>query len=285
MPTGREPELVREQFLARGIDLGDLGAPLAPVVEQFLQRGIVLHPDSVGHMRYGDKSGQAALRMVEAADLLEGGNAELKYAFYGMVLEGLEQVREKQVGVGHQHRWLSEGYTEAAAEVLGIASVQVLRRGIRLMRLDMVVESVFVPSAREAVLPAFRVAAGNFLRDYADPTVNFPSQISSRAAQIAGEWDDGSMEKFYALLHQGSRRSIGAWLPYEIEALGVYYAWQQDRGGPLTAVDGFSLKRLVRDGRAVSKLVRQLARVSQVKPDAGVTALHRSLLLSRWEKA
>ena len=224
------------------------------------------------------------LNMVEAGDVLQAGAAELKYEFYGMMLEGLEQSRGKQVGVGHEHRWLSDGYTEAAANELGMADSQVLRRGVRLMRLDVVVEDVFNPEAREAVLPVFRLAAGNFLRDYADPMVNFPSQISPAAAKINAEWD-GSISNFYGLLYQRSPRSIGAFLLYEIEVLQAYASWQNQRGGPLSAVDCFSLKRLVGEGRATNRLLRQLGRVSQIKLDRNVNTLHRSLLLSRWKRA
>lgn len=224
-----KPEHERRTSLA-GVFIGDKNDKLKIFLEELAKRGAPIYETTLSRIRGGDISGSVVTQQLLLGEVLKTGNPQLKCKLFSDIADTAEEMRYHQSG--NSPRYLSEGFTKAVAADLDFSDGNV-RNCLRAMRADLLLYCIG-KSATPDLIVHFVQIAESYLRAYSSP----PSDKGAKhKIDIDNHWNRTSVVDFYRRIY-GIRgpRTIGTWVPYEVEIFSQFYKLQSDVGW-LTPLD------------------------------------------------
>lgn len=263
-----------------GIGVGERNELRRPVADQLKASEVIVNLHAITEWRSGASSGiDTAEQLLCGKKLrdekLEPGGARQKDEFYARIASvGLSpSIRVGQANERKRHRYNSNGFTRAVANSLLIDEAT-MRQCLLAMRVDMLL-SLEDEEYAETV-DTLRQAADTYLDHYTRPQVH----TSEAHKQMKRQWDRmKTPQNFYKALYNGlGTRSIGTWVPYEVEVFDVFYRQRADQKHVLTPFDIKTLEAGKDDTlrRTVALFIRDETGV--LIDDHGI-AHHKNLLI------
>lgn len=263
-----------------GVTTGPRGVR-KPMLEAIEAKGIQVNPNFVADLREGRKSGAKTLRRLESTEVTD---ASKKNQFYADACARALDLRTHNQDRHRAHLFKSDGYVEEIARTRQPAlETWVMELLARAMRTDMVLTQAVTPN-RE-LEEAFRRIAETYLKAKQDMPPSKLQRDSGPFIALDQNWDHQTMKDFYKKFYQHvPRRGIGTWVPYEMEALSLFYLQQLGAGSPLTPFDGSVLE--FHKGRSDvqgtrykdAQLAQQVRGATGIEVNYQVVERHRNLL-------
>ena len=199
-----------------GVSVSEHSTSRAFILKSLKERGIDITPTTISRLRGGSTSGRKSVRRLKGSEILRQGNVTSKDNFYLDIAELGVAIRTYPDWGGN--RLTSVGFTETIAETLGIND-QILRRGFRAMRVDLVLEELANPNWD--LLSFFRPVAEEYISAY---TIG-PRGPSKNVVKLDSEWDRKTVGGFYRALYKNlvTPSALRIWPPYEVEVLRGFY--------------------------------------------------------------
>lgn len=185
-----------------------------------------------------------------------------------------EAVRIRVYGRGHySSRYFSDHYTEEVAEGLKLDSNDV-RRCMRAMRIDL----VYGDRMGVTFTQFFVGVASEYFHDNVGSIP--PSKRGAAVVKLSEIWDFRSPATFYRNMYEligKSVRSIGGWVPYEMEAMELFYG---ERIRPKVSPTDFDGKVLrLRKDTHFRDLITEISQNTGIPVDSNVLLNHRNALV------
>lgn len=249
---------------------------IKPMLEAFEAKGVVVHRNFVADLREGRKSGEKTKWRLESAEV---SDASKKNQFYNTICKRALELRTYNQDRHRAHLFKSDRYVEDIARTEGLET-WVLELLIRAMRTDMALAQASSPNIE---LEEFfkRVAETYLSAKQAVP----PSKQEPPFPALDEAWDHQTMadfyKKFYGIV---PRRGIGTWVPYEMEALSLFYSQQAGLGNPLTPFDRSVLEfhkgkgDVPGEGYKDARLAQEVRDATGIEVNYQVVERHRNLL-------
>jgi len=252
-----------------------------PMHEAFEAKGIKVHRNFVADLREGRISGAKTLRRLEFAEVTD---ASKKNQFNADACAIALALRTHNQDRHRAHLFKSDGYVEEIARTRQpTLETYVMELVVRAMRTDMVLtQSV---THNEALEKVFRRIAETYLKAKQDMPPSKYKRDSGPFIALDQDWDHQTMGDFYKKFYQHvPRRGIGTWVPYEMEALSLFYSQQLGVGNPLTPFDRSVLE--FHKGRSDvpgvrykdAQLAQQARDATGIEVNYQVVERHRNLL-------
>ncbi|MCR4305847.1 MAG: hypothetical protein NUV73_02060 [Candidatus Daviesbacteria bacterium] len=266
-------------MIARVVELaGAKRSSRADAMIRFREAGVTFSKESLTQIRaQKPHAGSHIARWLTEARLIGADDSSKKNQYYLEVIEAGQSLRTHQHNAYHPNAFKSDGFTEAIAGEIRVKPFA-LDRGIRAMRVDMVCEDIFTDqSGTNQVLID---AAGRFFQDYLNCSSSYVSEPKKR---LNGLWVGSDFQTtviFYKLLYSmiRSRRSIGTWVPYELDVMHAFYSMQREKGDKLTLFDLLTLRGEI-SGRSFDALSGAIKHITQIPCDRNILMTHRNVLL------
>lgn len=263
-----------------GVTAGPKGVR-KPMLEAIEARGVKVHPNFVADLREGRRSGAKTLRRLESAEVTD---ASKKNQFFADVCARALNLRTYNQDRHRAHLFKSDGYVEEIARTQQpVLETWIMELLVRAMRTDMSLTQTGTPNIE--LEEAFKRIAETYLRAKQDMP---PSKLQRDAGPFIAldeSWDHQTMEDFYKKFYEHvPRRGIGTWVPYEMEALSLFYTQQLTAGSPLTPFDRSILE--FHKGKSDvpgerykdARLAQQVRDATGIEVNYQVVERHRNLL-------
>lgn len=263
-----------------GVTAGPRGVR-KPMLEAIEAKGVTVHPNFVADLREGRKSGAKTLRRLESAEVTD---ASKKDQFFADVCARALALRTHNQDRQRAHLFKSDGYVEEIARTQQPPlKTWVMELLVRAMRTDMLLTQTATPNTE--LEKAFKRIAETYLKAKQGMP---PSKLQREAGPFIAldeSWDHQTMEDFYRKFYEHiPRRGIGTWVPYEMEALSLFYTQQLVAGSPLTPFDKSVLEFHKGKSDVSGKkykdalLAQQVRNVTGIGVNYQVIERHRNLL-------
>lgn len=252
-----------------GCHLGQQGEPVS-----FLNSVTGILPTKpsrswIHRVRTGKTKGGGLLQALNLA-LAEGSSK--KDNLYREIAS--EAVRIRIYGTGqYSNRYLSDHYTEEVAEGL-IFHLKDVQRCIRAMRIDL----VYGDRMNVVFTQFFIGVASKYFHDNVESVP--PSKRGVAVVKLSEIWDYRSPTTFYRNMYElmrESTRSIGGWVPYEMEAMKCFYDERIRSNASPTDFDDKVLR--LRKDTDFRDLITEIGQNTGIPVDSNVLFNHRNALV------
>ena len=267
-----------------GVPLGEKHDPLNPVVQAFRNKGVTVHPVTVGKLRRGGTNGAWIADGIACNFVSEQNDASIKYALIDKVVAAGKKVRVRKTTKGEKHRFYSNGYVTAMADDIGFDD-QETRRLLRALRSDI------AHTEQDGLVPEFTSwftsRAEEFFHDSLRRGNHLRGDSPKMLSPIEEQWrDKPTVRSFYRLLHtnlvdlkKGHHhiRAFSIWTPYEPEVIEAFYKQLRIQDIKLTSLDHLVLST-VRNNAAETRVAEGITERLGIEWDAGLVVVHRNAL-------
>ncbi len=249
-----------------GVTTGSRGVR-KPMLDAIRAKGIEVHPNFVADLREKRKSGSKTLRRIESSEVVD---ASRKNQFYNIVCSRALGFRTYNQDRHRAHLFKSDGYVEEIARTQEPSlETWVMELLVRAMRTDMVLTQIHTPN--QELEEVFKRIAETYLKAKRDMP---PSKLQRDAGPFIAldeAWDHHTMADFYRKFYAHvPRRGIGTWVPYEMEALSLFYSKQMGLGNRLTPFDRSILEFHKGKSDVPGERYKDAQLAQQVKEETGI---------------
>lgn len=255
-----------------GVTTGEKGKR-KPMLAAFETKGVPVHPNFVADLREGRRSGERTNWRLESAQVTDSSKKNLFDS--SVCLKALE-LRTFNIDRHRAHLFNANGFLAELANLFNVdlPTMEIL---VRAMRTDMAMTQAASPN--DGLDKAFKRLAETYLKAKQDMP---PSKLQRDAGPyiaVDENWNHQTMEDFYRKFYEHvPRRSIGTWVPYEMEALSLFYGQQIEVGNALTPFDRLSLEAHIK-GTGDAMAVEQIRQATGIEVNYQVLEKQRNLLV------
>lgn len=268
-----QAEIKKGRTSVAGVDLGTSGDSPKSILGAFGEKKVDLHRTTIPNLRSGRTAGTKIEERILAGEVLGREDASKKDELYLEIAQKGVEIRRPQKPP-NSHKFNSEGFTDELGRNFDLKP-QPARRLIRAMRADMVYTQQREPDAVFA--QSFKSVADEFLNAYTKKGDNTSTETKKNLEIIKDAWA-GDVGDFYKKLYGLGPRVIGAWTPFEMEALSEFYTARKAGGSKLTAFDKLILEAR-NQRRGTTQLTERIRESTGVPIDHKNIEAHRNALL------